>query len=137
MTRLNTSEHLLTVLVMAGLAASLAVAFPSHAQTRAGASGSQPVCLTLESAGQSPFSVIVPREDAGNLEALGYKRQPCRDAFGSREAIAQWREEMCELAAIPLEDVQRAFEARLRVRSQQLCGMAELIAGRWQRKKPS
>ena len=125
------------VLVAVGLTASLALALPSHAQSQSGGKGSRPVCLTLETAGQEPFSVIVPRDDAGNLEAFGYQRQPCRRAFGSRAKIAEWREQMCELAAVPLEDVQKGFEARLKVRPQQLCGMAELIVGRWQRKKSS
>ena len=124
-------------LIVAGLTASLAIALPSHAQSQGGGKGSRPVCLTLETDGQEPFSVIVPRDDAGNLEAFGYQRQPCRKAFRSRAKIVEWREQMCELASVPLEDVHKSFEARLKVRPQQLCGMAELIVGRWQRKKPS
>lgn len=124
-------------LIIAGFTATLVLALPSHAQPQGGGKDLRPVCLKLEVAGEEPFSIIVPAGDADNLKAAGYEDEPCGKAFRSREERTAWRERMCELASVPLEDVQKSFEAKLKVRPQQLCGMAELIVGQWQRKKPS
>ncbi|UAB79216.1 hypothetical protein INR77_05920 [Erythrobacter sp. SCSIO 43205] len=108
---------------------------PAMAQTAPGQSGSAPICMkrTIESG--ATLYVLLPGSDRKAMRDKGFRLTRCREAFGSRAARHAWRDEICELASLPLDGVQQAYSDRWGVRPQTLCGMAEAATERWQRKR--
>lgn len=106
---------------------------PALAQSATGANNAAPVCLERAVEGGSPLVILVPATDAKGMRAKGFTNRPCRGVMASRAQREEWRDQICELAALPLEYMQEQYEAAFGERPQVLCGMAERATSRWQR----
>lgn len=108
---------------------------PALAQSALGQSATAPVCMERTVESGATLYVLLPRSDRKAMQDKGFAKTGCRKAFGSRAARHAWRDEICELASLPLEQIQQGYFDHWGVRPQTLCGMAEAATERWQRKR--
>ena len=81
------------------------------------------------------YALIVPARDAAGFKKKGFVEVPCENSsLKDAKAKADWRDEVCELAAFGNEAVQNQLERALGERPAVLCGTAEQVAGEWDRK---
>ena len=94
-----------------------------------------PICMSRGD-GDGALSIIVPnKSDARNMWTKGFKRTPCKRAFGSGQARRKWRDEICDFSARSSEPILRQFERIHGENPAVLCGMAELALGERSRRK--
>lgn len=77
--------------------------------------------------------LFVPERYVTALEAKGLAVVACPPKFRSTANVAEYRNNMCRLAAVLTVPRQDEFEASFGERPAVLCGMAEYLFGRWRR----
>lgn len=92
-----------------------------------------PVCMVKSGQDGDQLSILVPASDIAAMTAKSFIETQCATAFPSQTERTAWRNQICELAALPMEQVQAGYEARWGVRPQTLCGMAEVATSQWVR----
>jgi len=93
-----------------------------------------PTCMSRQIDDGSRFSIVVPASNAKAMEAKGFQIMRCKGRSEFRRKRVAGRNSVCSIAAIPDEEVQKRFEEKYGERPAVLCGMAELVTGRWERK---
>jgi hypothetical protein len=90
------------------------------------------VCLTSDKEKLKSFSIIVTTSRADEFSKQGFSISSCPD---ERNAVVEYRDQLCRLAHTALPPVKESFAKSTGIPSDDLCDMAELIAGKWQDSK--
>lgn len=135
-----------SIAVLIAVLAGLPATPPLHSQQTTGSDAvSAPVCMTgrfaddeavsFESRGRI-FPIVVAEADVAALETAGFAEIQCaRSDLASRSKRTAWRDEICELAAIPNDAVQAQLTRMYGAAPSVLCGSAELVTEQWTPKK--
>ncbi len=106
-----------------------------RAQAAAKGKPTKPVCMVSDRNSEDPLFIVLPQGNRSALQAKRFKVIKCSDAFANEAKFAAWRDSICDLASLPLENIQEKFAATYGVRAQVLCGLAEGVSGQWVRRK--
>lgn len=104
--------------------------------------GDEPVCMVrpVKPAGQTDaaqesknFAIVALPKAATAFEAKGFVRANCSEAgFSKPDDFRAYRDQVCEMATLGNEAVQRQIEQSIGEQPSVLCANAEYWAGAWQ-----
>lgn len=117
-------------LVLAGTLAS-----PStSAQPAASQGPDEAVCMVRATPDGRPMPIILPAVSESAMQAQGFVVAPCQEVFPGVASRRAYRNQVCRMASLWREELQRRFEEARGVRPAVLCGMAEQVIGQWDRR---
>jgi len=114
--------------------ASLVAPIPAAAQQNDDDLDSFAVCMVRTQSDGELLSIILPPAFEDAMEAEGFERLLCSDAFTARSRVLSYRDTVCDLASIQSESVQESYEEKLGERPAVLCALAQASVGEWQRR---
>ncbi|KWV91777.1 hypothetical protein [Erythrobacter sp. YT30] len=124
-----------TVAMASLIIASINIGLGELSLVKAQGKSGKPVCMTSDRKSEDPLLIVLPQGNRSALQAKRFKVIRCSDAFANEKEFEAWRDSVCDLASLPLEDIQKQFAAAYGVRAQVLCGLAEAVSGQWNRGK--
>lgn len=111
------------------------VGMPLRAQPAESGAAPGVICMASTASEGDQLLIILPPRNVSSMLGKGFAVVPCNKAFPTPTDREQWRDSICQLAALQLEYVQKQFASDHGVRAQELCGMAELATSQWQKQR--
>lgn len=106
----------------------------AHAQSVPDQDPEGAICMSRVAANGDQLRIILPVQSESAMQAQGYGVVPCQTAFPSAASRLAYRDNVCRIASMWREELQRRFAESRGVRSAILCGMAEQVVGPWDRR---
>lgn len=126
-------QRVTSAALVVSLMLAVGTVLPVRAQPVADGAPAGAVCMAMMEDDRPVLAIILPATDAAAMKAKGYQPRSCSESFATQAQREAWRDRICELAALPLENIQKQFHSSYGERAQVLCGMAEVATSQWRK----